>query len=115
MNFIFFEMTANIRWHHSDQNKNLSIHSGQPKSTFRPPPPPLQNLPGYNAWFPTLPTPLPTPPQTQKSQGNESAAAVQPLFRGGNPNLNTWGHPNQIQMISEVCQQVLRSLMNQSM
>ena len=25
-------MTANIRWHHSDQIKNLSIHSGPPKS-----------------------------------------------------------------------------------
>ena len=37
-------------------------NDGKPKNTFRPPPPIKQNLPAYNAWFPTLPTPLHAPP-----------------------------------------------------
>ena len=62
------------------------------------------SLPQINSW-----------PILQQSQGNAQAAAVsQPLSRGGLPNP-LWGpnpNPNQFQtqMISEICQQVMKNL-----
>ena len=64
-------------------------------------------VPQPNSW---------TLPNSQQTQGNAQAAAVsQPLIRSGNPNpgVNMWGsNPNQFQaqMISEICQQVLKNL-----
>ena len=111
-----YNVNSNLTYKYPSNNINSQNNGGKPKNTFRPPPPNNQNLPSYNAWFPTLPTPLYAPPQTPKTQGNESATIVQPLFRGGNPNSTTCGqHPDQIQMISEVCQQVLRNLISQPM
>ena len=61
-----------------------------------------------NPWFKFAPKPQPL------LSGNEpAAAAIQAPFRGGN-SIPTWGQNSdqfQIQMISEICQQVMKNLM----
>ena len=73
------------------------VETTKRRYTYREAPKPLsppnkQNLPEYNAWFPSLPNPA----QVSKLPGNESAAAATPLQSGGIPNP-TWGqNPHQI-------------------